>query len=126
MASWTDNELAVLRATESLRLAAAAAGTPASGSVEIGVVTVGDAAYVRAYRGTSSTWFRATQTIGRGRICAGDLEKDVSFESADPSLADDIDAAYHSKYSRYGTAAVGLAVSAASRAATVKINPTES
>lgn len=35
-------------------------------------------------------------------------------------------AAYHSKYSRYGTAAVGLAVSAASRAATVKINPTES
>jgi hypothetical protein len=124
MASWTDDELATLHATESLNLAAAPADTPATGRVEIGVVTVGDAAYVRAYRGTRSTWFQATQAFRHGRIWAGPLESDVSFQAADPSLRDEIDAAYHSKYGHYGATAVGLAVSAASRAATVKIMPT--
>jgi hypothetical protein len=125
MTSWTDDELATLHAAESLRLEAAPAGTPATGRVEIGVVTVGDAAYVRAYRGIRSTWFQATQAFRHGRIWAGSLESDVSFQAADPSLMDEIDAAYHSKYGHYGAPAVGFAVNAASRAATVKIVPAE-
>jgi hypothetical protein len=126
MATWTDEDLAALHAAESLRLAAAPAGEQPDGTVEIGVVTISDAAYVRAYRGTRSAWFQATQTFRHGTIRTGSLKREVCFEPADPALADKIDAAYHSKYGHYGAAAVGFAVSAASRAGTVKITPARS
>jgi hypothetical protein len=120
MATWTDEELAALHAAESLWLAAAPAGEQSDGTVEIGVVTVGDAAYVRAYRGTRSAWFQAAQIFRHGTIRAGSLKREVRLDPADPALADKIDAAYQSKYGHYGAAAVGSTVSAASRAATVK------
>jgi hypothetical protein len=126
MTSWTDDELATLRTAGSLQLEAAPVDQPATGRVEIGVVTFGGAAYLRAYRRTGSTWFQATRAFGRGTIRAGDLERDVVFEAADPASANQIDAAYRSKYGRYGAAAVGFAINPLSRAATVKITPVES
>ena len=38
---------------------------------------------------------------------AGGIEADVDFAEADPEVNDEIDAAYHAKYDRWGSAPVG-------------------
>ena len=43
------------------------------------------------------------EASGAGRVRAGTLERDVAFAEAAPSAHAAIDAAYHSKYDRYGT-----------------------
>ena len=58
-----------------------------------------------------------------GRITAGDIEKDVRFEDADPALNDQIDAAYRSKYLRHGAQWVNLTVSSEGRSTTMKLVP---
>ena len=68
----------------------------------IWVIRVGDDLFVRSYRGRSGAWFRAAQVSHKGRIRAGGIEKDVTFVAeADPSLNDQIDAAYRGKYGPY-------------------------
>jgi len=47
-----------------------------------------------------------------GRIRAGGIERDVSFErlAADSPVQHDTDASYHAKYDRYGPQMVGAVV----------------
>ena len=60
----------------------------------------------------------------KGHIQAGGVDKDVTFvEEPDPALNDQIDAAYRSKYRRYGEHIVGSVVSPGARAATIKLVP---
>lgn len=51
--------------------------------------------------GRTSAWFRGTQVRHEGRIRAGGVEKDVTFLAAEPSLNDQIDAEYRTKYRHY-------------------------
>jgi hypothetical protein len=70
--------------------------------VTIWVVRVGDALFIRSYKGRTSAWFRGVQVRHEGRIWAGGVAKDVTFmEETDPGLNDQIDAAYRAKYARY-------------------------
>jgi hypothetical protein len=57
------------------------------------------------------------------RIWAGGVEKDVTVVEADHAIADEIDAAYRSKYRRYAASIVGHIVSPEARAATIKLVP---
>jgi hypothetical protein len=51
-----------------------------------------DNLYVRSYKGSSGSWFRAAQTRHEGRIRAGAVEKDVTFvEETDPGTNDRIE-----------------------------------
>ena len=107
MSVWTEDELdRVGRATE-LEVAPRRADGTLRPYVTIWHVRLGDAVYVRSARGPENGWFRRARTGGTGRIRSGGVERDVTFEDADPSVRDDVTAAYHEKYDRYGPAPVG-------------------
>jgi hypothetical protein len=85
-------------------------------------VVVGDELYVRAYNGTSSSWYKAAMRQQRGRIHAAGITKDVTFEAVtDKSMKEQIDNAYRAKYET--SPYLEPMVSERSRAATVKIIP---
>lgn len=113
---WTAGDLAQLSAAGSLTLSA---GNAHHRQVELGMVTVRGSLYMRAYRGTTSGWFQATQTHGHGRIRLGAIEREVTFHPVGPELHDDIDTAYRAKYGRDA----GLVTSPTAQAAAVEIRP---
>jgi 4-carboxymuconolactone decarboxylase len=73
--------------------------------VPIWVVRVGDALYVRSYRGNDGAWYRHATQRREGRIRAGGVERDVAFDTVDAvddTVQSVIDQAYRAKYARYG------------------------
>ncbi|MFF8911608.1 DUF2255 family protein [Streptomyces olivaceoviridis] len=69
-------------------------------------------------------WFSATQERHEGHISSGGVDRNVAFvDESDQALNDQIDAAYRSKYGRYGARYVDPMVADAARAATLKLVP---
>ncbi|NMC02687.1 MAG: DUF2255 family protein [Chloroflexi bacterium] len=102
MSQWTEEELERIGAAEELQLASVQRDGALRQPVTIWVVRVGDALYVRFYRGRDSAWYRGVQVRHEGRIEAGGVEKDVVFvEERDPAINAQVDAAYRAKYRRY-------------------------
>ncbi len=102
MSAWTSNELRRVGEAEELQIARRRRDGTLRNPVTIWVVRVGDDLYVRSYRGRGGSWFRAAQASQEGKIQAGSVQKDVNFVAeSDPSLNNQIDAAYRSKYQRY-------------------------
>ena len=102
MSQWTEDELERIGAAEELQLASVQRDGALRQPVTIWVVRVGDALYVRSYRGRDSAWYRGVQVRHEGRIEAGGVEKDVVFvEERDPAINAQVDAAYRAKYRRY-------------------------
>ncbi|WP_433359481.1 DUF2255 family protein [Actinoplanes sp. CA-142083] len=97
-----------------LHLVAGDEGEP----VELGMVFVDGALYVRAFRGPRSQWFQAAVALGRGHVRIGPLERDVflSHHTGDSAA---IDAAYHAKYGGDST----LIDNPRARSATLRIDP---
>ena len=90
----------------------------------IWVVRVGDDLYVRSWRGRGGAWYRAAQARREGRIWVGGVEKDVTFvEESGPSINDQIDAAYRTKYRRYSASLINYMVSPEARSTTLKLVP---
>ncbi|MCA9973015.1 MAG: DUF2255 family protein [Anaerolineales bacterium] len=123
MAEWTSDELDKVGNIEELRIAGRKADGTLRQSVIIWVVRVGDALYVRSYRGSDGAWFRGALVRHDGRIWAGGVEKDVAFvEELDPDVNDRIDAAYRAKYGRYPQYVAPM-LTAEVRATTLKLVP---
>jgi hypothetical protein len=78
---------------------------------------------VRAYNGGKSSWYQAALQQKAGRITAGGLTKEVSFEPVEEGVNDRIDEAYQLKYK--GSEYVKVMVGARARSATVKVIPRE-
>jgi len=91
--------------------------------VTMWVVRVGDELYVRSAYGPDNPWYRRARASGRGRICAGGIERDVSFAEAAANAHAAIDAAYHVKYDRYGPQIVGSVVGPRAEAVTLRLIP---
>jgi len=51
------------------------------------------------------------------------VERDVTFEQPGPEVAEDLHAAYHAKYDRYGPRMVGTVVSPEAARATLRLVP---
>jgi hypothetical protein len=123
MSTWTNDELRRIGQAEELRITARRRDGTLQKQVTIWVVRVGDDLYVRSYRGRHGAWFRAAQANHKGRIRAGGVEKDVVFVAeTDPSLIDQIDAAYRSKYGRYPQYVAPM-LTAEVRSTTIKLVP---
>jgi hypothetical protein len=123
MTTWTSDELNKIETAEELEIASRRGDGTLRKPVTIWVVRVGDDLYVRSYKGRTSAWFRAAEVGHEGHIRAGGVAKDVTFvEEADPDLNDQIDAAYHTKYSRYPQYVAPM-VTAEVRATTIKLVP---
>ena len=95
---WNPDELEAIGAAAELSVAPRRPDGALRPSTTIWVVRVGDDVYVRSYRGPSGSWYRAAVDAGAGRIRAGGIERDVSFEHADAIERARIDDAYRAKY----------------------------
>ena len=121
--AWTTDELARIGDAEEVGVASRRPDGTLRPYVTIWVVRVADDLYVRAVNGRSNPWFRRAAAAGEGSIRSGEVEREVAFHPAAPSAAEDITAAYHAKYDRYGPAVVGTVVSAAAVDATFVLVP---
>jgi hypothetical protein len=123
--AWTTDELDRIGAAEELEVSSYREDGTLRPFVTIWVVRSGDDLFVRSAYGPRNGWFRRAQGSGRGRVRAGGVEKDVTFEPADSALHDAIDAAYHAKYDRHGPKIVGTVVGPDVTAVTLRLVPSE-
>jgi hypothetical protein len=124
MGVWTKDELEKIGAADELQVAPVRRDGTLTNAVTVWVVRIGDNLYVRSYKGRSGAWFRSAQGRHEGRIQAGGIERDVTFvEESDPGINDKIDAAYRTKYRRYGAQYVDAMVAAEARVTTIKLVP---
>lgn len=124
MSAWTSDELDRIGKADELQIASVRGDGTLRKLVTIWVVRISDSLYVRSYKGRSAAWFRGTQVRHEGRIWAGGVEKDVTFaEETDAGINDQIDAAYRTKYQRYGAQYVTPMTSAEVRTTTIKLVP---
>jgi hypothetical protein len=124
MSGWTSDELARIGQADELDLASQRRDGSLRDPVTMWVVRDGDDLYVRSMHGRAGAWFRGTQTRGQGHIRSEGVARDVTFViDTDQALNNRIDAAYRSKYRRYGDRIVDGVVNPASRASTIKLVP---
>jgi hypothetical protein len=124
MNTWTSNEIDKIGAAEEMQIAPARQDGTLRNPVTIWVVRLGDDLYVRSYKGRGSAWFRGTQDRHEGHIRAASVDKDVTFvEETDPGTNDQIDAAYRTKYRRYGASYIDSMVASEARVTTLKLVP---
>jgi hypothetical protein len=123
MPVWTTGDLAKVGNAEELAIASRRPDGSLRPYVTIWTVRVGDDIYVRSAAGLDNPWFHRALASGEGRIRAGGVEADVTFESPAPDTLESITAAYHAKYDRYGPSVVGTVVSAEAVASTLKLVP---
>lgn len=121
--TWTSDELSRVGTADELEIASLRKDGTLRPYVTIWVVRLGDDLYIRSAYGPGNGWFVRAKASGTGRIRAGGLERDVVFAEAEASVHDDIDAAYHAKYDRYGPAIVGTVVGPQVTATTIRLLP---
>jgi hypothetical protein len=123
MAAWTEEELQKIAIAKEIGIASRRADGTMRRFVTIWAVRVGGDIYVRSAYGPDNPWYRRAIASGDGRILAGGVERDVAFESADPSVHDDVDSAYHEKYDRHGARLVATVVGEHVHALTIRVVP---
>ena len=122
MTTWSGDELSTIGDASELEVASLRGDGSLRKPRTIWVVRHGDDLYVRSVRGSEGAWFRGVQERHDGRISAGGLDRDVTFEDADHALDDEIDEEYRRKYGRTSTA-VDRITSADARSTTLRLVP---
>jgi hypothetical protein len=123
VATWTDDELQRIGASEQLQLASRRPDGTLRPYVTMWVVRVADDLYVRSAYGPDNPWYRRAKASGIGRIRAGGTERDVVFAEAEADAHPGIDAAYHAKYDRHGPRIVGTVVGPDAADVTICLRP---
>ena len=124
MTAWTNAELDRIGTAQELEIASLRADGSLRRPVTIWVIRAGDDLYVRSWRGESGAWYRGVQERHQGHVRAGGVDKDVDFAAVDDEELDErIDAAYRSKYGRYGSSYVGPMTSGETRTTTLRVEP---
>jgi hypothetical protein len=123
MTTWTPDDLARFDRADEIGVASRRTDGTLRRFVTVWFVRLGDDLYVRSAYGPDNGWYRRAKASGSGRVRAGGVERDVTFEEPDPGLAEDLHAAYRAKYDRYGSAMVGTVVSPEAAQSTLKIVP---
>jgi hypothetical protein len=126
--SWDGAELDRVGTATELDLAARRADESLSKFTTMWVVRVGESLYVRSAYGPDSAWYRRATRLGRGRIRASGVERDVAFEHLAPDvpLHTEIDDAFHAKYDRYGPRIVATVVGPDAAKVTLRLEPAPS
>ncbi len=121
--TWTEDELTLIEGADEISVAPARGDGTFRRPVVIWVVRVGDDLYVRAYRGVDTAWYRQALAHREGEILVGRVHKGVNFLDVSHDLADDIDAAYVSKYHRYPASYTEGITGPKCRATTFRLEP---
>lgn len=121
--AWSSSELERVGGATELRVTSQRADGSLRPFVTIWVVRVDDDLYIRSAYGSDNPWFRRARRSGTGRVRAGGVERDVTFEAPDPGIHARVDAAYHGKYDRYGPQIVGTVVGPKAAEVTLRLAP---
>jgi len=125
-AGWSREELEGFGRADELQIAAKRADGTLRRWVPIWVVCVGEQVYVRTWYRRDSGWFGHVLDSRRARIRVPGLEVDVAVEDAGDgraTLRADVDAAYRTKYGRYGGTSVDHMVADDAAATTLRLIP---
>jgi hypothetical protein len=120
-AAWSPDQLDRIGRAEELQLASRRRDGTLRPYVTMWVVRAGGDVYVRSAHGANNPWYRRATASGTGRIRAGGVEAGVAFAGADDGAQDQIDAAYHAKYDRYGPRIVGSVVGGDAHNVTIRL-----
>jgi hypothetical protein len=123
VSGWTADELSRIGRADELGIASRRPDGSIRPFITIWFVRLGDDLYVRSAHGYDNPWFQRALSSGQGRIRAGGVERDVTFEQPGPDITDDVHAAYHAKYDRYGPSIVGTVVSPEAARSTLRFVP---
>lgn len=123
MSRWTPTDLDAIGNAAELHVAPWAGGATPRRPATVWVVRVGDDLFVRSYRGQGGVWYRTAQRSHRGRIRAGGVERDVTFEEAADADSRRVDDAYRAKYGRSGY--VNAMVTTAAAETTLRLVPAD-
>jgi hypothetical protein len=123
MTGWSADELATIGQADELDLASRRPDGSLRPFVTIWGVRHGDELYVRSAHGHDNPWFQRALASGVGRIRAAGVERDVAFEVPGAEVDEDLHAAYHAKYDRYGRRMVGTVVSPEAARSTLRLVP---
>jgi hypothetical protein len=121
MAEWNPTELARIGGTQEVEVSSLREDGTLTKPVTIWAVTVGDDLFVRSVRGDSGGWWKAAEGRHEGRLEAGDVGVDVTWEDAVGEREEEIDAAYESKYGP--SPHVDAINSDAAKATTIRVLP---
>ena len=121
MTSWTPEQLRAIGAADELDIAAFRPDGTLRSYTTIWVVRVGDGLYVRSFRGQDGVWYQAVQRRPEGRVRGG-VEHDATFEHPADADEDAIDAAYRSKYARYGPSYLDPMLAPGARGTTLRLS----
>ncbi len=121
MSALTGDDLARLGRAEELQLASRRSDGSLRPFVTFWVVRAGDDLYLRSAYGFDNGWFQRALRSGSGRIRAGGLERDVTFEQPGDDFAGPVSDAFHAKYDRYGPRMVATVVSAEAVRSTLRL-----
>lgn len=123
MTAWTDDELDRVGSADELKISSRRSDGSLRRFITIWAVRHGDDIYVRSAYGPENGWFVRALAAGDGRIRAGGVERDVTFERADADVDGALDDAYHAKYDRYGPRIVGTVVGPDAARTTLRLIP---
>lgn len=123
--AWTEDELGKIGAAEELQLASRKADGTLRKPTTIWVVRVGSDLYVRSVNGAHGVWWKHTQEVHEGHVSAGGVEKDVSFELAEPDFEAVVDGAYRSKYGGYPPNILGTVLTTDAHESTLRLVPSK-
>ena len=120
--TWEPDELDRIGEADELHIAPRRPNGVLRRSLPIWVVRVGDALYVRSWRGDDGCWYCAARASRDGQVSAGGVSKDVALLAAGDEVNDAVDAAFREKYGRY-TGYVEPMVAPQARATTLRLVP---
>ncbi len=120
---WAEDDLRRIGGADELQIASRRPDGTLRSFVTIWVVRSGDEIYVRSAHGPENPWYRRALASGSGRIRAGGVERDVHLTAAGDADQAAIDAAYHSKYDRYGARIVNTVVGPTASQTTLRVTP---
>ncbi len=122
MPDWTDRELTTIGDAHQLEISSRRPDGSLSPRVIIWAVRLGDGIYIRSVNGPDATWYHNTQIRPAGRIWSGGLERDVTFQTADPELDEQIDDAYRTKFGASSTPTQRI-IAPLARKTTIRLTP---
>jgi hypothetical protein len=121
--TWTPDELDAIGGADELQVASLRKDGTLRRYVTIWVVSAGQDVYIRSAYGKDNPWFVRALASGAGRIRAGGVERDVTFERPTEDVRAAVDAAYHAKYDRHGQALVGTVTGPDAGETTLRVTP---
>ncbi|MFF3376618.1 DUF2255 family protein [Streptomyces sp. NPDC002680] len=129
--AWTSQELDRVGHAEELEIASLRRDGELGSGRTIWAVRVDDDIYVRSVNGPGSDWYRGTRARHEGRVEAGGVEKDVTFEDVnadgdgdwDGGINEAVDAAYRTKYGRYSANTIQRITSSTAGSTTMRLLP---